>query len=167
MSEDNRTLILGIGSDFGDDQLGIIVARRLALRLPACRVHWLRSPLDIGDRLGEVDFLHVVDACLGMGPPGTIFRLAWASVALHTVRFCGTHDFDLVAALQLAERLFGLPPSVTIWCVEASHEEKDVPSSIGIPLSPLVASAVNTLVERIAIDVINQPTMTRRQARHA
>jgi len=38
MSADSQTLILGIGSDFGDDQLGMVVAQRLAFQLPTCKV---------------------------------------------------------------------------------------------------------------------------------
>jgi len=127
----------------------------------------LRSPLDIGDSLASVERLPIVDACRGMASPGTILRYDWPSVALSAARFCGTHDFGLVAALQLTEQLLGLPPSVTIWCIEASDEHEAEPGSLGIPLSPLVASAVDQLIENILLEV-NQPLPSERKpARHA
>lgn len=150
MNDGVRTLIVGLGSDFGDDRLGWIAAERLAEQLPTCRVCRVRAPLDLLDHLDGVERLHVIDACRGAGPAGTIVRRDWPADDIATVRFVGTHDFGLVAALQLAERLQRLPPRVTIWCVEATADAE--PPTVASPLSPVVAAVVDDLTLRIAAE---------------
>ena len=167
MSEDKRTLIVGIGSDFGDDQLGVIIAKRLVSRLLSCKVIWLKSPLDLCDHLTNIERLYLVDACRGAGPPGTIVRHDWPSPALIGVRFSGTHDLDLVAALQIAERMQGLPPVVTLWCIEATVESEYVSRALSTPLSLPVASAVEKLIESIVADVNRSPAGIAEATRHA
>jgi hydrogenase maturation protease len=167
MIADKRTLILGIGSDFGDDQLGMIITKRLASRLPGCNVICLRSPLDIGDYLAHVERLHIVDACRGTGPPGTIVRYDWPSPAITGVRFSGTHDLDLVAALQISERIYGLPPFVTVWCIEASDENEYVSPALSMPLSSPVASATEKLIDCIVAEVHRSPAGDAEFTRHA
>jgi len=167
MSENKRTLIVGIGSDFGDDQLGVIVAKRLVLRLPSCKVIWLKSPLDLCNNLTNIERLCLIDACHGAGPPGTIVRHDWPSPALIGVRFSGTHDLDLVAALQIAERIQGLPPVVTLWCIEASVESDYVSQALSKPLSLSVASAMEKLIESIVDEVNRSPAGVVEATRHA
>lgn len=167
MNGSKRTLILGIGSDFGDDQVGLIIARVLAKRLPQCHVRGLRSPLDVCDYVTDVEQLHIVDACRGAGPPGTIGCQNWHSAALEEVRFGGTHDFDLVSALKLADRFVGLPTHVTIWSIEAADEENARPQSMQVPLSPLVAAAAETLMARIVAEVNRPEALPEEPTRHA
>jgi hydrogenase maturation protease len=167
MSEDKRILIVGIGSDFGDDQLGVIVAKRLVSHLPGCKVIWLKSPLDLCDHLTNIERLYLVDACRGAGPPGTIVRHDWPSLAITGVRFSGTHDLDLVAALQITERVQGLPPFVTLWCIEASAANEYVSRALSKPLSLPVAYATEKLLESIVAEVNRFPGGVVEATRHA
>lgn len=146
-----RTLVAGVGSDFGDDRLGAVVVERLAALTLPCDLRVVRAPIDLLDHLQEVERLHIVDACRGAGPPGTIVRRDWPARELSTMRYSGTHDFGLIAVLQLADRLGSSPVTTTIWSVEASPAES--PTTIGRPLSPAVAAAAELLIERITAEI--------------
>ena len=141
----HRTLIVGLGSDFGDDRLGWVAVQRLQDRLPNIATIALRSPADLFDRLTDVDHLHVMDACQGAGPPGTVFRRDWPSADVSQIAFGGTHDISLPAALEIAQQLSLLPARVTIWGIEMSTTEW----VSQVPLTPLVASAVDDLVTQL------------------
>jgi hydrogenase maturation protease len=147
-----RTLVAGVGSDFGDDRLGAVVVERLAALTLPCDLRVVRAPIDLLDHLQEVERLHIVDACREAGPPGTIVRRDWPARDFSTTRFSGTHDFGLVAVLQLADQLRSSPPRMTIWSIEASDGED--PATIGRPLSPAVAVAAEVLIERLAAEIV-------------
>jgi hydrogenase maturation protease len=166
MNDVGRTWIVGIGSDFGDDRLGPVVVDRLVVRLPNTVVRRVRSPLDLLDHLEEIERLHLVDACRGGGArAGTIRRIDWPAPELATVRFSGTHDVGLVAALQLAERMQTLPQRVTIWSVEAADAVG--PQNLLAPLSQPVAAAAETLADLIAAEVTNHPVAVTEPIHHA
>jgi hydrogenase maturation protease len=147
MNGKNRTLIAGVGSDFGDDRLGFIVVERLAGSLPECVLKTFRSPLDLLDHLSDVAVLHLIDACRDGDAPGTILRLDWPGAKFKSVRFCGTHDFDLISTLRLAESLRLLPSRVTIWSIASAESDTDVQPTAA--LSPVVAAATELLVDML------------------
>jgi len=151
MNDSNRTLIAGIGSDFGDDRLGFIVVDRLAGSLPQCVFKTFRSPLDLLDHLSDFEVLHLIDACRGTDSPGTIYRFDWPFIMLKTVRFSGTHDFDLISTLRLAESLRSLPARVTIWSIASAEPEAGMQSTTEV--SPVVAAAVELLAELMRSEV--------------
>ncbi len=165
MINDNRTMIVGIGSDFGDDRLGAVAVEQLAKALPSCDVRFLRAPLDLLDVLEGVDRLHVVDACRGAGEPGTILRRNWPVTESTTVRFYGTHDMDLLAALRLAEQLQTLPSRVTIWGIEAADNAG--PAKFNMRLSPAVAAAVERITTQIAGEVQAEQVAIAESSSHA
>jgi hydrogenase maturation protease len=120
------TLIVGIGSAHGDDQIGWLLADALTKMLadhPPSRtimVHKAKSPIDLLNWLDEkadanIQRLLICDACHGLGVPGTSCRWNWPNSELDNVRFSGSHDFGLTAVLQLAQSLGRLPPDVTVW----------------------------------------------------
>ena len=171
MNDVARTFVVGIGSDFGDDRLGPVVVERLVDRLvdrsPNVVVRRARSPLDLLDQLEKFERLHLVDACRcgGGAQAGTIRRTDWPAAELSTIRFSGTHDVSLVAALHLAERLRTLPPRVTIWSVEAPAVAG--PQNLLAPLSQPVAVAAETLADLIAAELKNPPVAVTEPIRHA
>lgn len=150
MNDVGRTLVVGIGSDFGDDRLGAIVVEQLTKELRSCDVRFLRAPVDLLDVLESVERLHIVDACRGTGKPGTIVRRDWPMTELASIRFGGTHDVDLLAVLKLAERFQTLPRRVTIWGIQAT--DGNVPSNFRKLLSPPVAEAVEQVARRIVVE---------------
>ena len=120
-----RDLLVGIGSPHGDDAMGWIVADAASRRCPAnIDVRTAAVPLDLLDWLDGVDALHVVDACLGDGSRGDLTRWAWSELAdcnSDETPFQGTHGFDLVSVLRLAEKLGRLPSEVVVWGIEVGN----------------------------------------------
>jgi hydrogenase maturation protease len=190
MNREGRTLIVGIGSDFGDDRLGLLVAERLMLELPTSEIRQLRSPLDLLDCLDDfesspaalspLERLHVIDACRGAGEPGTLFRLDWPVDELASIHFSGTHDFGLWDVLQLAECLQQLPKSVTIWGAEASEPETnylaaDDEHTAGqrmsheafLSLTPKVSKAAEILVQQIVFEITGHLQRPKETGSHA
>ena len=164
MNGHKPTLIVGVGSDFGDDQLGLLVARALADQLPNCGVVEVRSPIELYNFVTDIEQLHIVDACRGDGPSGKLYCQDWRSAQLQSVLFSGTHDFDLITTLKLVDELVGLPPYVKIWGIDVANEENACPEMMHAQLSPEVAASVSTLTALILNEVkqaeagIEEPT---------
>jgi hydrogenase maturation protease len=140
-----RTLIVGLGSPHGDDQLGWRVAERLALDLAASEidVRTVRSAGELLDWVDGVERLIVCDACQSQGLPGAVRCCVWPAAELSTVRSSGSHDLELASALALADELGRLPGEVMLIAVE---ERQHV---AGSDMSPEVAAAVPRVVELI------------------
>ena len=103
MSTAPNCLLAGVGSMLGDDQVGWLVAERIAENLSAttgdshssaggaslcCRipsgsvgVRLASVPLDVLDWMDGVQHLHVIDACRSLHPAGEIHRLDWSVLA--------------------------------------------------------------------------------------
>ena len=144
-----KTLIVGIGSPHGDDAVGWMIADRLRCEFDPgeVRVEKASSPIQSLDWIDEIDRIIFCDACHGLGASGEMRRWIWPSSDLASVSWSGTHDFSLVASLQLAERLERLPKQVIIWAVETAGGT-DVHT-----MSPEIGNAVPRLAEAIADDV--------------
>lgn len=166
MTEHRRTLVVGVGSDFGDDCVGLYVVDRLASRLPSgCELLKVRTPVDLLDQLEDVAELHVVDGCRGSGAPGTTIREDMRSIRLSDVSFSGTHDLDVVSALRLAETLDQLPARTTIWGVESTSDGD--PPSLRAALTAEVAVGADLLVDRIVAELHGAIVEAEESCRHA
>ena len=109
-------LLVGVGSQSGDDRLGWLVARQIQRRrLASTLVRCARAPADLLDWLAGVDRLVICDACHGGGPAGSWRRFDWPTSMIDEVTFGGTHDMSLAGTLALAEQLGLLPKQTTIW----------------------------------------------------
>lgn len=142
----SRKCFIGVGSPHGDDQIGWLIADEVKMRFGnEMRVHQVYSPLEILDNLEDVDWLGLCDGCRGLGTLGEWKRWNWP--ALHSVdsSFAGSHDFGLVATLQLARQLERLPASVVIWGIEIGLVD---------PMS-VVSSEVRLSIPRL-IDAIQE-----------
>ncbi len=85
MSNPPQTLFVGLGSPHGDDQIGWLIADRLAAErgLPGTvAVRKAAIPLDLLDWLEGVDCLHVCDALQGPTTFGEVQRWEWADASL-------------------------------------------------------------------------------------
>lgn len=166
MTEHRRILVVGVGSDFGDDRVGPYVVDRLASRLSSgCELRKVRTPADLLDQLEDVVELHVVDGCRGAGPPGTIVREDVRSSSLSGVYFRGTHDFDVVSALRLADTLNQLPLRATMWGVETAND--GAPPSLRAALTAEVAGGADLLVDRILAELHGAIVEAEESCRHA
>jgi len=106
MATTAHSLLVGVGSMLGDDQIGWMVAERIAGKLstgPAVSgsaergaafllkspsgnisVRLATIPLDVLDWMDGVRRLHVVDACRSLHPAGKVHRLDWSILATNT-----------------------------------------------------------------------------------
>ena len=136
--------LIGVGRPHGDDQLGWLIADRLSNQDGhRFKVEKVVTPLEILDRLENVDWLGICDACHGTGKSGTWKRWTWPDVAIIQQRFAGSHDFGLTAVLNLAARLGRLPRTVMIWGVEVETcEPAAAMSSTALAVVEPVANAI-------------------------
>lgn len=127
-----RGLIVGIGSDYGDDQFGLAVVQWLSARWRRTgedsdhQIVSLRSPADLLALLttshGAWNRMHLIDACLGAGLPGALIHQRWPCPFAMFPRTDSpnTHNLGLWESLATADRLGALPQWVTLWGVEMS-----------------------------------------------
>uniref|UniRef100_A0A7C2P0M4 Hydrogenase maturation protease n=1 Tax=Schlesneria paludicola TaxID=360056 RepID=A0A7C2P0M4_9PLAN len=110
-------LIIGLGSPHGDDQAGwLVIARLRALGLPASQAVPARTPADLWDWCRSDRALTVCDACVDVGPPGTLKRWVWPEHCLPST--CGgTHDLSLGVVLSLGRELGSFPANVVVWTI--------------------------------------------------
>ncbi|HEV8076884.1 MAG TPA: hydrogenase maturation protease [Marinobacter sp.] len=143
----NAWRVLGIGSPFGDDQVGwcLVTALESMARTAAPDGTGQYSVVAL-DRPGS-GLIHalagargviVVDAVQNMGQPGRIHRLSMAELTQASGHL-SSHNFGVAEALALADELKLLPPHLLILAVEMSSA---APSE---DVSPEVAAAVPEL----------------------
>jgi hydrogenase maturation protease len=142
------SVIVGLGSPHGDDQLGWFAVDRLRARLPeGVAADKVRDGLELLERLGGQDSAVIIDAAAPAGQPGTIRSFVWPSPELAQCAPWSTHGLGLVDALRLAETLGRLPRRVSIYTIEARDTS---------PLAPLgedVPQRLDAVVEAVLRDL--------------
>ena len=135
-----RVRVIGVGSAFGDDAVGLAVVEVLARRqLPAqITVARCERPmpdlLDALDALDEIEGIVLVDATRSGAPIGSVRQLCAEEVT--RARATSSHGFGVASALLLAQTL-GCPATRVEWVgIEAG------PRRWGDPLSAAVAGAL-------------------------
>ena len=157
------TKIIGLGNSFaGDDAVGNLVAVHL-LPYQGPFVSILEGNLAGLNLLHEMegtDKLILIDAVSSQSEEGTIIRftvpqdldkigqLAWSTSG------SSTHGLGLGAALTLANTLGDLPPYVVVYGIELGTVQH------GFELSPKVAKAIQTVVDRIVTEELGHPICT-------
>ncbi len=138
-------LIIGIGNRFRrDDGVGPRVAERLRQRgLPTLELSGEGAGLiEAWSSAGRVV---VVDAVASGAAPGTLYRFDAVQTELpRRVLRASSHLFGLAEAVATARALGRLPPELIVHGVEGGD------FGFGEELSPEVAEAAETLVQRIA-----------------
>jgi hydrogenase maturation protease len=145
-----HTVIVGMGNVlFGDDGVGIVVARSLARILgntPGVSVEetgW--GGLRIIDLLAGHQRAFIVDALQsGVKPPGHLHTFD-GSELVHSVRMVSYHDVNFATAVEFARQV-GIPMPGTIIVHAVEVERTD---SFSESLTPAVAAAVEPCVKRI------------------
>jgi hydrogenase maturation protease len=127
-----RMSVIGIGSPFGDDRAGWMVAELLAgsgqvvadaeqLTVTACRSPGGELPA----LLAKADIAIVVDAVMNGGAPGTVYRLTDPRLLAFAGDHLSSHGMSLQATLELARALGELPKIVLIYGIEAASAETE------------------------------------------
>lgn len=150
-----RIVILGVGNILlKDEAVGVKVVEELErrYRFPdnvrvvdgGTQGLWLMATIQ------EADHLIVVDAVLGKGEPGTIYRLERDDLPKGLRAKQSAHDSDLVEALNLCSLIDAAPKSVVVVGIEP---EKIV--QFDLELSESVAARIDDLVERVLDELKN------------
>ena len=141
-----RMMVAGLGSPNGDDQAGWRVIDLLTTQIAeVCQLRQAKVPHELIDWIGDIDELHVVDACLADDDQSNVSKYQLASddhevwlrrtvadrgtttggavgdkrdrAKLTRLRSNSSHLIDFASVMQLARQLNKLPSSVTVWTV--------------------------------------------------
>ncbi|NQV27429.1 MAG: hydrogenase maturation protease [Rhodopirellula sp.] len=168
-----RTLLVGIGSRHGDDQIGWLVAESLRPVTAAnVDVRQASTPSQLLDWLDGVDRLIVCDACQRYGGSclenddvkknSSLHRWEWPTLEVSSLRSAGSHAFGLPQVLQLAERLNRLPPVVVVFGIEASRFDAFTDAQ------PQLLEQLTGIAELVLEELDRQhDRLTREPVRHA
>lgn len=139
------TLIVGVGSPHGDDQIGWRIAEALAVdSRPGWSIRTARNPAELLAWLDDkVEQLVICDACYGSASLGELHVWRWPTAEIQLACASGGHDLSLPSVLELAHELRRLPSCVVICAVEAKQHAP------GAGLSFEVAAALPQVVSRI------------------
>lgn len=147
-ADQHRGLIIGVGTEYGDDAFGLLVARHLAKRI--------YDGIDIITHSGEgaslmeawlgYDRVVIVDACQSGAALGTKYRFDCTNEKIPTKFFrYSTHAFGVAEAIETARALGRLPARSTVLGVEGNSFEPG--QSVDSCLQSLV---VETAAEALA-----------------
>jgi hydrogenase maturation protease len=143
-----RWLIIGCGNDGrGDDAAGVLAVRRLRELGVEAREH-SGEALALIDAWSCAERVILIDAVVTGAEPGTISE--WDAATAPVVRDAfrtSSHSFGVAEAVELARALDRLPPSLTIYGIEARS------FGAGEIASAQVASAAEALADRIAKEI--------------
>lgn len=148
VSASGRTLLVGLGSPHGDDQIGWIVTRLVATQIEGLDAMQLATPIDLVNMNDDLDRLVVVDACRGTGDLTAAHRWVWPTREISLVQSAGTHSIGLPEVLQMAQQLGVLPAEVIVWGIEGRR------FSPGSDLSSDLAVLIDDYVRQIALDCV-------------
>ena len=114
-------LVVGLGSDHGDDQAGWLAIQCLSARgYPESKLLSARHPAELLDHADNDGPLVICDACLGNNSPGTIRSFDWPTDELCYERPSGSHDLSLCDVLAIGRQLDCFPDRVAIWTLEGN-----------------------------------------------
>ena len=111
--------VIGLGSPFGDDQVGLRVIQLLTGHLPETidLVALDRPGSTLINWMQGVEHLVLIDAVRSGATPGELIRLDPTELDSGGARLT-SHDLALAETLRLAATLGSLPPRVDIYAVE-------------------------------------------------
>lgn len=138
--------ILGIGSPFGDDQVGWRVVEKLQdmqwnRRLTIKKLD--RPHLQLIDEIKNGDVVFIVDAMKSGKELGSISRLTLEDINLFKPSI-STHDFGVIPSLQLARALNQLPSQLVLFGIEIGEIDKSD------KISNEIINAISAMTEMIS-----------------
>jgi len=142
-----RRVLVGVGNAYrSDDGVGLVVAERVRLRVPAgvevtlCEQEASR----VLDAFEGADAAVIVDAVASGAEPGELHRFDAAATPVPARAFgSSTHAFGVGEAIELARALGKLPPAVVVIGVEGKE------FAAGEGLSEPVEAAVEPAAEAV------------------
>ncbi|MDR3691125.1 MAG: hydrogenase maturation protease [Fimbriimonas sp.] len=145
-----RVTVIGFGSrDRGDDGVGIEVIERLSEGLPECAKALTCDPARLIDNLPNCGAVILVDACLGLGEPGSVHVVNHVP---EQQRSTTTHGVSISEALGLVEALGGVRLFVCVVLIEGAIFDLGQPMSLEVSRSiPHAADIVREQARRMAV----------------
>lgn len=151
----NRIKILGIGSPFGDDQIGWRIVELLKKRKQI--QHYISDYLSLechdrpGIRLLELmenaNIVYLIDAVIAGNKIGTIYRYENEEIE-ELKSILSTHGIGIAQTLQLGKALDQLPSRLILYGIEINSVD------INYNISLMIEPAIHELVERIEHEIL-------------
>lgn len=148
----SRIRIIGVGSPWGDDQIGWLAADAIKTLYDTRDVEVLTvdrpGPMLI-EYLGGVDKVILLDAVHGSGPSGRIYRLGGAELMCLARPQMLSHNMGVAEAVALAASLAKLPKDLCLIGVELEHATPgcDLSDAVQAALPAFIAAAQNKIQE--------------------
>lgn len=145
------TVVIGIGNEYRrDDGVGIVLARRLRVRLPPeiSIIEASGEGASLLDAWQGATSVVLLDAVQSGSLPGTIRRFEASTEAIPSAFFhYSTHAFSVAEAIELSRVLHQLPPHLTVYGIEGSN------FAVGVGLSAAVEGAVATVIAQVVSEL--------------
>ena len=144
----NSIRVIGVGSPYGDDQLGWTIVEQLKAKFIDTKQHvsLLRCETPATELLTYLDQAQcaiVIDAIHTDLPVGQV--CSWHQLSVLPTTSVSSHGLDLTTLLQLAASLNQLPAQWMVCGIVIDPENKQLNHS----LSPPVQQAIPTLIKHI------------------
>lgn len=148
-----KILVLGVGNILlKDEGVGVKIIHELQRNYEFSKNVELMDGgtqgLKLADDITQNDYLIVVDAVLGPGEPGSVYRLVDDDLKLSLTFKNSMHDLDLLETLACCEIIGHRPQAVVIGVEPASYK-----SGMGIELTDTVAAKMPEMT-RLVLDEI-------------
>ena len=139
-----RTIVIGLGSPHGDDQVGWLLADEITQRAGAVvDVRAVTVPVNLLSAIESFGRVILIDAVRGNATSEQLQRWEWPSPEIARARVGGTHALGLAETLELAHSLGQLPEVVVVWGVSG---ERFAP---GDELTPSLRDALPAFADAI------------------
>jgi hydrogenase maturation protease len=142
-----RIRIIGLGSDFGDDRVGLCAVEALAGHTlpPHVTLHACGNPAaDLLPLLAGTPHAILVDAVVDEGGAGHVRRCAASELA--TVGAASSHGVSVASMLNLAEALGVLPPTLTILGVTIDPRNNPHAAELSAPVRAALPALVDAVL---------------------
>ena len=145
-----RRTVIGVGNVYrSDDGVGIVVARRI--REKNGHLHVVEASGEGASLMAMwtlFDHVVLIDAVRSSSSPGRIHRLDAHEARIPSEFFnYSTHAFSVAEAVEMSRALGTLPASLVIYGIEGRS------FAAGSELSPVVARALDEVVDRVTVDL--------------
>ena len=149
--EENMTVVIGIGNDFGsDDAAGLVAVQRLR-GVVGNHIRILEQSGDgtlLIESWKDREKVVLIDAALSDKTPGAIHRFEVDTFPLPgKFLCCSTHQLGVNEAIELARVLKQLPRNLIVFAIEGKY------FGPGKGLSPEVAQSIPVLVDQVKREV--------------
>ncbi|WP_133130776.1 hydrogenase maturation protease [Legionella yabuuchiae] len=143
----NDLRVLGIGSPFGDDQVGWHVANRLKQQIGPDSERLLITACDRpGTRILELmrsaDKVFLIDAVMTGAPAGTVHYLKNEEI-ISFPNGLSTHGIGIIDAIEIGKALNELPKQIVLYGIEIENVSKN------FKLSKIIERAIEKTVSRL------------------